>query len=500
MKKTIERLEGLVRDGQFDEAEKQVRGLRKFERQNAVTLANIAQRINRPHLAIKILNPIIRPKNHRQESPSPSEKVEYAEALRRIGAFDESWQLLNEVPEDQFSQVSRYKAFCLISQWKYDEALPHLRNYLNRDDLEVYTRHIGQINLAAALIQLGELQEAQDLLQKLRPESKNLGFTLLYGNNLELSAQILILQKDFDGALAVLGQSKELLKSSGKIFTLFVEKWTAIAESLKKNLCTPMLYETLAKAKIAQHWESVRDCELYIALLNQDRPRLEHLYFSTPFKFFRQRILNFAGPNFQLSKTYTWSASRSPQSRFNLASGKVQGNVTAALPIGQSMHRFMILLCQDLYRPLSASGAFGKLFPQEFMNTETSINRVHQIVKRCRKWINEFKLDLQIEESEGGYRLIAGEKIGIVLPLEPLPLQTTELEWLLLEMHFGNRSFDIHEAKAILSSSDSKVHRLLRWAFEQGCLKKIGKGAGTFYQVVNELNSNDSSLRGYLSS
>ncbi len=478
-----EKLEHLVRESRFDEAEKKLRAIRKVDRPNAVAIANIARRINQPGLALRILGPYVRPTDLHQGAATAVEKIEYAEALRRVGAIDEAWLLLQEVDEDQNPQASIYKTFCLFNQWKYQEAIPVLNKYLARTDLEDYARCVGEINLAAALIQVGSLAEAEILLSRIRESSQKAGFILLYGNSLELSAQLLILRKDFDAALDILQLAAEPLKGSGKIFSLFVEKWTAIAESMKQNRCTPSLLEVFAKAKQAMHWESVRDCDLFIALLNRDQAGLQKVYFGTPFESFRQRILHFDGASFQMPKTYVWSSGASPSQLLNLATGRLEGRKSGHLPTGQALHRFLILLCRDMYRPLSTFSAFGKLFPGEFMNAQTSANRIHQIVKRCREWIMHENLDLRIEETDGGYQLFVGEKTGVILPCEIMPLDSSEIEWLLLKTQVGPHFFNIQQAQVAVSGSASKTLRLLRWALEQGRVQKVGKGPSTMYQV-----------------
>jgi tetratricopeptide (TPR) repeat protein len=480
----VEKLESLIRESRFEEAEKKLRAIRKVDRQSAVAIANIARRINQPGLALRILSPYVRPTiAHNRVVATPAEKLEYAEALRRVGAIDEAWQLLQEVDEDQNPQASLYKTFCLFNQWKYREAIPILAKYLKRTDLEDYARAVGEINLAAALIQVGSLDEAETLLQRIRESTRASGYILLYGNSLELSAQLLILRKDFDGALAILRLASESLKGSGKIFSLFAEKWSAIAESMKQNRCTPELLQVFAKAKAAMHWESVRDCDLFIALLNRDSARLQHLYFGTPFESFRQRVLHFDDAHFQMPKTYVWCAGPMPSQLLNLATGRLEGRKSGHLPTGQALHRFLILLCRDLYRPLLTFSAFGKLFPGEFMNAQTSANRIHQVVKRCREWIAQENLDLRIEETDGGYQLFVGEKTGVILPCELLPLESAEIEWLLLKTQVGNHFFNIQQAQVAIAGSASKTLRLLRWALEQGRVQKVGKGPSTMYQV-----------------
>lgn len=483
MRISIEELQDLVKAGNFEQAARHLRARGQVARKNVATLGNIAWRIHQPSLAIKILHPVVRPKSSLSQPATAAEKIEYAEALRRVGAVNESWQLLGEIDTDTFPQALLYKIFCLFNQWRYDESLPLLRKYIELKDLTAYARAVGQINLAAALVQVGNLTEAADTLLRLREETLRANFTLLYGNALELSAQVCILQKDFKGALDVLAESANLLKDTGGLFGLFIEKWKAIAESLQQGRASEALTAVLLKAQTIKHWETVRDCELYIALLEKNELRFQHLYFGTPFGSFRQRIMNFAGPTFKPRDSYLWSLAVKPKSVLDLSTGIVSGKQSGFLPMGQALHRFFILLGRDLYRPLPALGAFGLLFPDEHMNAETSSNRVHQVVKRCREWIQKNGLDLRIEEEAGGYRLALGFSTGVLLPAILLPLETKELQSLLLEKAFGQKRFQIHDVTALLRCSNSNAQRLLRWASDQERLERSGKGSRTTYQV-----------------
>lgn len=491
MKVNVEELQELVRSGNFEEAAARLRLIGKCDRKDAATLGNLAWRMNQPALGVKILNPIVRPKNKIQEPATQIEKAEYAEALRRLGAVDEAWQLLNEVDDNRIPQAMLYKIFCLFNRWRYEESLPLVRKYVQIETLEPYARSVGQINLAAALIQVGNLTEASDWLKRIREETLRSNFTLLYGNALELSAQLCILQKDFDGALAVLADAAGVLKGAGSVFSLFVQKWKAIAESLKAGRPTEELREVLLNAQAIKHWETVRDCDLYIARLEGDSGRFTHLYFGTPYESFRKRILTFAGPNFEVAGTYVCSLMPNPSSVFELSSGRVSGAKKGSLPIGQALHRFMILLCRDLYRPLPVLSAFGLLFPDEYTSLETSANRVHQVVKRCREWIGENGLDFQIHEESGAYRLVLGTGVGIALPSELLPLDTNELACRLLEKQLGFERFEIHHASQVLSYSNSSTQRILRWANENGRVEKIGKGSRTAYRMINRAAKSD---------
>ncbi|MCB0384157.1 MAG: hypothetical protein KDD43_02095, partial [Bdellovibrionales bacterium] len=60
--------------------------LSRVPRSQAPIVANLAHRLNLPDLALRLLNPIVRPKDHLDKQATPRECAEYAVALIRLGA------------------------------------------------------------------------------------------------------------------------------------------------------------------------------------------------------------------------------------------------------------------------------------------------------------------------------------------------------------------------------------------------------------------------------
>lgn len=489
MKETgvAEELEDLVRRGLFDEVEKRLRKMSpsKVPRQDAFAIANIARRIHRPQLAMRILQPIVRSDNASlMDPPTGQEQIEYAEAVRRLGAVQEAWQILQGVDVSKFPQALIHQSFCLFNQWKYREAIPLLRQYVQVADLSAYSQCMGKVNLVAALIHEKQIEEAAAVLQELRTETERSEFFLFYGNCLELSAQISILEQNWDQAFEYLNQSSVVLQRTAGSDELWVRKWKAIADSLRQRRVTEELREVFQSAKKNHQWETYRDCDLYIAEIEMDLPRISHLFFGTPYAVYRERIQQSLGPNWVAPQFYVWSLSSRPTVILDVTTGQVEGGKASRLPIGQVLHRFLILLARDFYRPLPMLTAFGGLFPNEFMNPYTSLNRVHQVVRRFRQWILDAKLDLTIEEIEGCYRLVVGPSLGLRVPAEALPMNSHRLEWQILRSLLSANQFSAKEVSEILQTSLSTTQRLLRWASDANLLEKKGRGSNTFYRVI----------------
>lgn len=477
-------VEELIRQGLFDDVEKKILALKNIDRKDAAAWANVARRINRNDLALKILNPIVRNQDQRFAVATAVEKLEYADALRQFGATEEAWNLLTEINGDDHPQTLLHQAFCLFSQWRYTEAIPLLQKYISNSSLSDYAQCLGQVNLAAALIQQPQLNDALTLVDSLLEKTKTLNFTLLYANSLELSAQILIVQKEYDLALTVLDQAYPLIKSAGRS-TLFVEKWQAIATSLKKNEIDSSLINVSEKARVMKHWETVRECDLYKALLKGDNHGLHSIYFGTPYPEYRKKINQMSKQQQEYPDAFLWSMSDEiPNIIFDSLSGKVSGSNALPLPVGQVLHRFFLLMTQDFYKPRMTLSLFCHLFPGEVINANTSVNRVHQVIKRARIWLNHSDIPLEIEENLGSYRLVLKNNFAIRVFAKPPPLEDKLIEWQLLISNLSVGSFNIHQVMNLLETSESSARRLLNWALDNKKLRRSGQGSKTMYTLI----------------
>src|SRR4051812_32890117 len=116
-------IEVLLRSGKRQLIERYLLSLNltKVTRQEALTIANAASRINRFDLALRVLNPYVR---DTQSEAKPEEQIEYANALRKLGAVAEAASVLERIDANSFPQINFYLALCNFAQWRYQEALP----------------------------------------------------------------------------------------------------------------------------------------------------------------------------------------------------------------------------------------------------------------------------------------------------------------------------------------------------------------------------------------
>src|SRR5690606_18095213 len=118
--------------------------------------------------------------------------------------------------------------------WSYDEALPLLRQYTDPAFTEGYRRHVGQLNLSAALIGSDNYLEAENLLAELRETAEGRAdYRFIYGSILELSAQASLLMGKLSRAKSLLDEATKAIGGTDSLESVFIDKWRAVLDLRK---------------------------------------------------------------------------------------------------------------------------------------------------------------------------------------------------------------------------------------------------------------------------
>jgi hypothetical protein len=446
-------------------------------------IANVASRINRFDIALRILNPIVRQTGNVVGEARDEEKIEYANCLRKLGAVSEAAVILERIDKAKHPIVNFYLALCCFAQWEYPSALPFLRSYLSTCEPDSYALKVGQINYASALITSGEFKEAQELLASIYSATKESNSRVLCANSLELRAQIEILHnQNPKAALGFLTEARYWLgDDTGHIANLFVRKWEAVAISQIEQKLSQKVFEVRDDALKLNHWETARDCEYFIAELTQDSRLLTKLYFGTPYEAFRTKIRD-RNPSLIFPDTYVLGTTDGPFFDVRTAEGDA---ACGEMKAGQMPHKLLALLARDLYKPTPMLAVFSALFPNEYANPFTSPNRVHQIVRSLRLELERINLPIEVLQNAGGYSIEFRGPARLCLPHQPLPLDTQELNWLQLKIKMKSSEFTNKDAVAALGSSRASMQRLIEWAVQNGRAEALAGGRSAKYKLVS---------------
>jgi hypothetical protein len=334
------------------------------------------------------------------------------------------------------------------------------------------------VNLASALLATDQTDRATKLIDENIRLAETRGHARLHGNCLEMRGQLHILNRAYDKAFADLRDAGTLLDLQPTHDRLYVEKWNAVTEALKGKTTRPLL-AFREKARHAKHWESLREVDLFLLKVEFDQERFDHLIFGTPYAPYRWRICRLLD---RMPAKTEYLHGRSAGRVFDLMTGKLDGE-----PIvnpGKKTHQLIEILTRDLYAPIKIGGLFAELFPGEYFDIHSSTLRVHQVLRRARRWIERHDLPLELHSSHGYYSLGMGEGLTIRIPFDRPEIGTFALEFRKLCRLIPEREFSPSQARRQLRLSATSFNRFIKWSLERNLVARHGQGRAIRYRRI----------------
>ena len=441
-------------------------------------LANVCRRAGLISLGMKLLA---------HEELAPREQAEYAVLLERGGALGEALEILESLDASQMPEVRLYQATCLMSQYQPERALIALEDYL-RGALSPYAKLVAHLNYATALVATSQYLRAGSIIEESIAAARLGQYARLEGNSLELRAQIHITAGNLKSASQDLEAAARLFTSARPIDQLSVRKWQAYIRAVEMKSVEPL--QAFRREAIAyRNWEGVREADLLALKISMDADDLDYLYFGTPMPYYRERIRRELGQA-PASDKFLLGSKGSPQ--LDLLSGEITGGgVTHMLKPGSKSHQLLDSLLRDFYRPLGLGSLFNELFPGEHFDIYSSPDRVHQVIRRSRRWLEDAQIPIEIHEDDGAYSVRISGPFSILVPLDRKPIDWHDIQLERLRQVFGDsRAFSAREARDALGLSIAPFKRLVTWALENGRLERHGASTATLYSVpsLNKLS------------
>jgi hypothetical protein len=473
--------ENLIRSGRMDLVHKKMAGLNtaQVDRPLRLPMANLARRAGLIAIGLKLLRPVARPEAGSWiDGASPHELAEYGVLLQKSGAIQEALWTLNQVRADEAPDALLYRAFCHFSRWEYAEAAALLERYVHLER-RAYQRLVGTVNLTAALNALERWTEAESTVEEVFRAADDGGFLRVRANGLELRSQIRVHQGRYQEARADLTEAASILQSSQSVDQLSIRKSMAILDSLETR--DPFHILSFRQEAVRRgSWESVREADRILLKVRFDQALFEKLLFGTPFTFFRRRLL--ADHSCEPPRYLLYGSRKGVI--FDLQTGSFTGGTLESPP--HKMRLVLTALTRDFYRPMSAGGMFAELFPGEYFDIFSSINRVHQLVFRTRRWLAQAGVPAKIDSADGTFGFTPGEGFGLLIPYdhELVPRENVEARLSELNSIFGSQPFSSREVCPRLGLSASSFKLLMNRALENGRVVRLGRGRSTRYQFL----------------
>ncbi len=475
----------MVRRGQGNRVAAAIQkiSLSNIPRNHVAALANLSRRVGYSNFSLKLLFPIVRPQVSGVRSPSTLELAEYGAALADIGAISEAQKVLSEIKVDGISsRVWLFQAFTYFRTWDYEAALPFLEKFVaaQTDD---YQKSIGSLNLAAAQIICDKLEEAAQTLENVLKISYEQANWLLYGNALELQGQLNVKKESWKKAEQVLLKSTEFLAGASPAGLLYAKKWLAVAKVKQKK--AQAVHEFSAIIKEAQNigeWETIRDCERHRALITKNELLFNKVYFGTPHEAFRKKLrLAGSAQGLTIYPCYHWESEGNNQAK-NVTIDLIAGQdlkKKIKLKTGQAMHRLLLVLCSDFYKPFSQGELFGRVFPGQYHDPFSSPDRVYQCVRRLQKWFGAKKIGLEILGHQQEYRINLSKQVAIL----KTDSRSGNLRGLRLQNHFSVGEFSARDLAQKESVSLRSANRILSDLLAEGLVEKVNQGPRTRFRM-----------------
>lgn len=444
-------------------------------------LAKICRRAGLIDQGLQLLYPVIRNKKQIERSVTAGEISEYAVLLSRNGLIQEAMVLLSSVDFRQAPEAKLYQAYCCISTWEYENAIFFLKDYLDLN-VDGYSKLIAQVNLASSYLALEQLDMAEQQLAEVISQAQKMEATRLIGNSLELRAQIHLARGNFSKSRDDLNQALSIFSQGYSYDQLLIYKWQSITDAFEQNSVT-ILNDFRNEALKRNHWESVREADLFSIKLKFDQKRFDHLVIGTPMEGYRRRIQRQIEGH-QPNECFLFG--RSGSLELDLSTGRLKN--ADDLNAGKKIHQMIAALVTDFYVPRNMGTLFSELYPNEHFDINSSSFRMHQILRRTRRWLESNKIPASIEHSCGNYRLDIHGDFCINVPLRRSAIEAHSLKWQELKTCFPlGVKFTAQEACDKLNLSRSGFHRLAEWATNMGELIKSGSGKSTVHEVASAL-------------
>ncbi len=444
-------------------------------------LARIANRNQAYVQALRILHPLIR--DDREDiAPTTSEALNiYATSLMWIGALEESQQCLERIKGSTDALLT--EAFVYFAQWDYQKSIPVLLKYVGSPQINPYQNLVGRINLLAAYTAIGNIAQAKDVFAPLIVELKaNPNYKLLYGNCLELRAQIEIIEKSYETALAFLSESQASLDGQPSRYLLYVNKWRAIAQlglfpGDVSARCD--LLGVKNEALKLKNWETIRDCDFHLARLNQDQDGLQRILLGTPYHGYHQRIESLFGITMQFSKDLEYCPGNPLEKpdRRGLDLNSISDNSF----LNSTSWPLLQLITKDIYRPPRMGVVFNHLYRGEYFNPFTSPQRVRNSIFRFNEWAENQTCEFRIKISDGEFQLVGPNQVSILTRQRERPVESWRAALSVFKNKNQSRSFTTADVGKALGITPRSALVILQKALKSRKIQKLGCGKSTRY-------------------
>ncbi len=547
--KLIQEFESEIKSGKGYRVLTEVKKMKNIpmDIQIRLQLSNILRRLGQSSWSLVLLRPILKnifgnyyenkfySKHLIQQTNSRTDLenrilISYAASLRNIECTAEAMALMDALDEKKYPELLLQKAITHFKKWEYFQAIPLLKKYIQYNENDEYQKLVGLVNIASGYAGLGKNKLSNHYIAKAKKMAEKLKAYLLYGNLLEIEIQNMFFLKKYENVHHLYLKADSYLKNSSGPFLLYLNKWKTLAElhpffSTDKGINTNPSSLDEAKKKLEKlkawalrlrNWETVRDVDYYISIMNSDLEALRKMAMLTPHQAFKVKIKKHLlhqngklGPIGLLYDPSGFVLRTSPSEKkrkedlqrhtLNLVHWTWNQRPLPSLKKNSSFYLLLSCLTKNPYRNHSLGVLFSEIFPNQVFDPDYSIERLKKIVSRCNQFLKKNGIPIKIKSSKSIYRMEINSEILFVLQygmnLSPQECFTKNYINLLLdyqkEKPFPSSTLFTNKIlRNLWSCSDRQVRRIVHELVEEKWLIVSGSGRGQKYQLVVKRKSN----------
>jgi tetratricopeptide (TPR) repeat protein len=459
----------------------------KFPRPLLVKIANLARRAGHQRYAVRLLRSIVRAEKPIIPEASAEEKIEYAVSLLRLGGVAESFNILAELDGNKHPEILLYEAFCHFNTWNHGKAIPLLEKYVSSGSVTGYQLLVGKSNLALAYTVEMQFEKGKKVIEDILASADKKSQKLLVGFAHQLYSELLIGQRNEKQALVHLKAAEELLKDANYRYSLHNNQLSAVIKLLSPKTSEKGIAELKKVREIAAQkklWEFLRDCDLYEAALTKNKEILTKLYFGTPFENYRKRLFQMYGEEVTFDADFIYCPLGKPQhENFCLdVNAGVDLKSGSKIGIGQLLHKLLVVLSGDFYRPFKLQTLFSILFPDEYYNA-SSPHKIYDLIRRLDAWFKTNGIPIKVISHREEYRLKLTNPYG--LKIKPFVNVEGPMDKFVdhIKSAFKDEWFSCADVVKLTGFSRSKAKRFLREGIELNKIESSGQSKTTRYLI-----------------
>jgi hypothetical protein len=150
---------------------------------------------------------------------------------------------------------------------------------------------------------------------------------------------------------------------------------------------------------------------------------------------------------------------------------------------GKLLHRLLVALASDGYRPARVTTLHFHLYPREYFNPSSSPGRVYQRIDHLRRWLKARRFPMTVDQQGGFFHLVAKAPCRLRVGASPLRAGRTETLVEKLRDAWPRSEFSAKDAGRHLLLPARATQRVLQKALAADLLEREGSGYHTRYRL-----------------